>query len=79
MWYYSGMVAIRFTCEERAADGLMILVRRGTVRGLRGGVYICREDALAALDANGIGYERLPLPLELNEVDTVRNTLTTAL
>lgn len=73
------MVAVRFTSEESAAEGFMLLVRQGTVRGLRGGVYICREDALAALDAQAIPYERIPLPLKLDEVDTLRNTLTTAL
>jgi len=73
------MVAIRFTSEERAADGFLLLVRQGKVRGLRGEVFICRDEALAALDANGVPYERLPLPVELNEVDTLRNTLTTEL
>jgi hypothetical protein len=73
------MVAIRFTSSEQAADGLMVLVRQGTVRALRGEIYICKESALAALDAQQIHYERLPLPLDLNEVDTLRNTPTTVL
>ena len=73
------MVAIRFTSSEQAADGLMVLVRQGTVRALRGEIYICKESALAALDMQQIPYERVPLPLGLNEADTLRNTPTTVL
>ena len=73
------MVAIRFTSSEQAADGLMVLVRQGTVRALRGEIYICKESALAALETQQISYERVPLPLGLNEVDTLRNTPTTVL
>ena len=73
------MVAIRFTSSEQAADGLMVLVRQGTVRALRGEIYIGKESALAALDMQQIPYERVPLPLDLNEVDTLRNTPTTVL
>lgn len=73
------MVAIRFTSPEQAADGLMVLVRQGTVRALRGEIYICKESALAALDTQQIHYERVPLPVELNEVDSLRNTPTTVL
>jgi len=73
------MVAIRFTSPEQAADGLMVLVRQGTVRALRGEIYIGKESALAAMDMQQIPYERVPLPLGLNEVDTLRNTPTTVL
>lgn len=73
------MVAVRFTSEDQAADGLMLLVRQGTVRALRGEIYVCRESALASLDAHRIRYEKVPLPVELNEVETVRDTPTTAL
>jgi len=73
------MVAIRFTSPEQAADGLMVLVRQGTVRALRGEIYVCKESALAALERQQIPYERVPLPLDLNEVDTLRNTPTTVL
>ena len=73
------MVAIRFTSPEQAADGLMVLVRQGTLRVLRGEIYVCKESALAALEAEQIPYERVPLPLDLNEVDTLRNTPTTVL
>ncbi len=73
------MVAIRFTSPEQAADGLMVLVRQGTLRVLRGEIYVCKEKALAALEAEQIPYERVPLPLDLNEVDTLRNTPTTVL
>jgi hypothetical protein len=73
------VVAIRFTSEERAADGFMILVGEGRVRSLRGEIYICQERALAALDAQAIPDERIPLPLKLDEVDAIGGALTTAL
>ena len=73
------MVAIRFTSPEQAADGLMVLVHQGAVRAFRGEIYLCKESALAALDTQQIPYERVPLPVALNEVDTLRNTPTTVL
>jgi len=73
------MVAIRFTYPEGAANGLMLLVRQGRVRALRGEIYVCRESALSVLDAHEIPYEKLALPVNLNEVDTLRDTPTTVL
>lgn len=73
------MVAIRFTSPQQAADGLMLLVRQGPVRALRGEIYVCKESALAVLEERRIQYEKLPLPVTLNEVDTLRDTPTTAL
>jgi hypothetical protein len=73
------MVAIRFTSEEKAADGLMLLVREGRVRALRGEIYVCQEYALSVLDAHQIPYEKVPFPVSLNEVDTLRDTPTTVL
>ena len=73
------MVAIRFTFPEQAADGLMVLVRHGTVRALRGEIYICRENALSALESHQIQYEKVPLPVNLNEMDPLRDTPTTVL
>lgn len=73
------MVAIRFKSPQQADSGFMLLVRQGPVRALRGEIYICRDYALATLDQNGIAYERVPLPVELNEVDSLRDTPTTVL
>ena len=73
------MVAIRFTSAEQAADGLMLLVRQGTVRALRGEIYVCKESALSVLDNHQIRYEKVRLPLNLNEMDTLRDTPTTVL
>ena len=73
------MVAIRFTSPEQAADGLMVLVRHGTVRALRGEIYVCRESALSALENYQIQYEKVPLPVNLSEMDTLRDTPTTVL
>ena len=57
----------------------MLLVRQGTVRALRGEIYICRESVLRSLDERHISYEKVPLPVNLNEVDALRNTPTTVL
>ncbi len=57
----------------------MLLVRQGTVRALRGEIYLCRESALSVLESHQIPYEKITLPLNLNEVDTLRNTPTTVL
>ena len=73
------MVAIRFTSPEQAADGLMVLVRQGTLRVLRGEIYVCKDSALSILESHDIPYERVPLPVDLNEMDTLRDTPTTAL
>ena len=73
------MVAIRFTSPERAAEGLMVLVRQGTVRALRGEIYVCKESALSVLEDHQIPYERIPLPVNLSEMDTLRDTPTTVL
>ena len=73
------MVAIRFKSPEQAADGLMLLVRQGTVRALRGEIYVCKESALSVLENHQIRYEKVPLPLNLNEMDTLRDTPTTVL
>ena len=73
------MVAIRFASPEQAADGLMLLVRQGTVRAVRGEIYVCKESALSVLENHQIRYEKVPLPLNLNEMDTLRDTPTTVL
>ena len=73
------MVAIRFASPEQAADGLMLLVRQRTVRALRGEIYVCKESALSVLENHQIRYEKVPLPLNLNEMDTLRDTPTTVL
>ena len=73
------MVGIRFKSPDQAADGFMLLTRQGQVRTLPGEIYVCRESALGVLDANNIPYEKIPLPLSLNEVDALRDTPTTVL
>lgn len=79
LWYHLRMVAIRFRSPEERARGFMLLARNGTVRTLRGEIYVCRESSLAVLDAQNISYEKVPLPVSLDEVDALRNTPTTAL
>jgi hypothetical protein len=73
------MVAIRFPHPEERAEGFLLLARTGTVRTLRGEIYVCTERALEVLDSHKIAYTRLPPPVNQNEVDALRNTLTTAL
>ncbi len=73
------MVAIRFKTPEERANGFMLLVRQGRVRALRGEIYVCNESYLSALDDRKIHYERIPLPVNANEVDALRNTPTTTL
>jgi hypothetical protein len=73
------MVAIRFVHPEDRPKGFLLLARTGTVRTLRGEIYVCSEKALAALDSYEISYTRLPSPVNQNEVDALRNTLTTVL
>jgi hypothetical protein len=73
------MVAIRFTSEDRAADGLMLLVRQGRVRALRGEIYVCQEYALKDLDSHKIPYEKVPLPVNLDEAQALRDTPSTVL
>jgi hypothetical protein len=58
---------------------LMLLVRQRTVRALRGEIYVCKESALSVLENHQIRYEKVPLPLSLNEMDRLRDTPTTVL
>jgi len=64
---------------EQRADGYMFLARNGKVRTLRGEAYVCNENSLRVLDAHGISYEKVPLPVTVDEVDALRDTPTTAL
>ena len=73
------MVAIRFPDPEDRAKGFLLLARAGRVRTLRGEIYLCSEKALEVLDSFGVPYTRVPPPVNPNEVDPLRNTLTTAL
>jgi hypothetical protein len=73
------MVAVRFPDPEQRATGFLLLARTGTVRTLRGEIYVCTERALEVLDSHKIAYTRLPPPVNQNEVDALRNTLTTAI
>ena len=57
----------------------MALLRQGTVRTLRGEVYIVREAALALLDRLNIAHERLAPETISVELDAVRDTPTIAL
>jgi len=57
----------------------MLLVRQGTVRAVRGEIYVCKESALSVLENHQIRYEKVPLPLNLNEMDTLRDTSTVVL
>lgn len=57
----------------------MALLRQGTVRTLRGEVYVVREGSLAVLDSLNIAYERLALETISDELDAVRNSPTVSL
>ncbi len=47
---------------------------------MRGEIYVCNESSLAIiLEARNIAYEKVPLPVNLNGVDALRDTPTTAL
>ena len=61
------MVAIRFAHPEERAEGFLLLARTGTVRTLRGEIYVCPERALEVLDAHKLAYTRLPLLVNQNE------------
>ena len=61
------MVAIRFPHSEERAEGFLLLARTGTVRTLRGEVFVCSEKALEILDSGAITYARLPPPVNQNE------------
>ena len=73
------MVAIRFKSAEERAEGFMLLTNHGTVRTVRGPIYIFNERLLSLLEDHKIPYERVPLPVKLNEVDALRDTPTTVL
>ncbi|MGH9434066.1 MAG: hypothetical protein ACRD3T_21260 [Terriglobia bacterium] len=73
------MVAIRFKSPEERAEGFMALVRQGTVRTLRGEVFVFGESGLDVLDALNLAYERVPLDTTSDEVDALRNTPTVTL
>jgi len=53
------MVAVRIKSPDQRAEAFMALLRQGSVRNLRGGVYVVREGALAALDKLNVPYERV--------------------
>jgi hypothetical protein len=57
----------------------MLLVRQGRVRTLCGETYVCQEYALKVLDAHQIPYQKVSLPLNLDEVDALRDTPSTVL
>ena len=61
------MVTIRFLDPEQRATGFLLLARAGTVRTLRGEIYVCTEKALEVLDSNTISYTRVPPPVNQNE------------
>lgn len=79
MCYDSGMVAIRFKSSEERARGYLLLARAGQVRTLSGEIYVFNEGMLPILDEREIAYEKIPFPVTPNEVDALRDTLTTAL
>ena len=68
------MAAIRFTLSEQRTEGYMLLVRQTRVRALRCGIFMFNERALLVLDARHISYERIPMPLSLDEVTMSRDT-----
>ncbi len=69
------MVAIRFTSPKQRAEGFMLLLRNGRVRTLRGEIYVCNESSLAVIEDHKIPYEKVPLPVSLDEVDALRESL----
>jgi len=65
----SMMVAIQFPHPEVRARGFLLLARTGTVRTLRGDIYVCSEKALGILNSYKISYTKVPLPVNQDEVD----------
>jgi hypothetical protein len=61
------MVAICFPHPEQRARGFLLLARVGTVRTLRGEIYVCSEKALEVLDSHKIPYTRLPSPVNQDD------------
>jgi gamma-glutamylcyclotransferase (GGCT)/AIG2-like uncharacterized protein YtfP len=68
------MVAVRIKSPEQRAEAFMALLRQGTVRSLRGEVYVVREGALAALDKLNVAYQRVALETISDELDALRKT-----
>ena len=68
----ANMVATRFSDPEQRATGFLLLARVGTVRTLRGEIYVCSGKAPEVLDSNKISYIRVPPPVNQNEVDALK-------
>jgi hypothetical protein len=89
--YYCGENYVPYATPDRFASDRILtwwrcasnrrnnLLRQGTVRTLRGEVYVVREGALAVLDTLNIAYERLALETISDELDAVRNSPTVTL
>jgi hypothetical protein len=73
------MVAIRFKTDEGADNGFMLLIEHGTTRTLPGEIYVCQESALKVLEAHQIAFDKVPLPLDLDEAHSLRDIPTTVL
>jgi hypothetical protein len=61
------MLAIRSAHPEERAKGFLLLARTGTVRTLRGDIYVCSEKALGILDSHEISYTKVPMPVNQDE------------
>ena len=73
------MVAIRFKTDRGADDGFMLLIEHGRVRTLPGEIYVCQDSALKILEQHRIPFERVPLPLDLDEAHSLRDIPSTVL
>lgn len=67
------MVIIRFKTHDDGVNGYYLLALKGTVRGLRDGLYEINDSMLKYLDAENIKYEILEKDV-LSEAEKVRNT-----
>ncbi|MBI4691052.1 MAG: hypothetical protein HY754_12435 [Nitrospirae bacterium] len=67
------MIAIKFKSYDDEVKGYYLLALKGTVRGLRNGLYEINDFMLKYLDDEKISYEIVKKDI-LSEAEKVRNT-----
>ncbi|MFZ3121925.1 MAG: hypothetical protein WA104_00950 [Thermodesulfovibrionales bacterium] len=67
------MVVIKFKTHNDEVKGYYLLALKGTVRGIRGGLYEINDFMLKNLDAENINYEIAEKDV-LSETEKIRNT-----
>lgn len=67
------MMILRFKTRDDEVKGYYLLALKGTVRGLRGGLYEINDFMLKYLDAEDVKYEIVNKDA-LSEAEKIRNT-----